>query len=241
MNAHTALLDHDSSASTLRYYGVPNSTAAFWLAALFAFALHGALFWGFPGHSPAQVVPPPDIVKIIDWAIPPVLDPPEPKAPKLNEDPPAVRVPSLTDAPRPVDIKTPFLQKVEPVVPLDKEGVKNTVVSIPIIYRRGPGGDGPTRTYDPAELDRMPEAVTKVSPDYPFELKRSGVGGTVRAGFIVDSRGNVVSLRVISSTNPGFERTTLEALAKWKFRPGLKNGRKVDTRMEQPIEFSAQP
>ncbi len=242
MNHHPVSDVHGLSGSTLRYCGISESPAAFWLAALLALTLHAALFWGFPGHSPVPVVPPPDLVKIIEWPIAPVVDPPEPKVTKLNDEPPAVRVPSLIDVPKPISIETPFLQKAEPLAPLDKDGLKSSVVSIPISYRRdGPGGDAPTRAFDPSELDRVPVPVTKVSPEYPFELKRSGLGGTVRAGFIVDSHGNVIALRVISSTNPGFERATLEALAKWKFRPGLKNGRKVDTRMEQPIEFSTQP
>lgn len=242
MNNNLAISLSGSTDSTLRYYGVTQPTGVFWLAVLVALGLHAALLWGFNRHPFVErIVPPKDIVKIVEWPIPPE-DPPEPKPRELSKEPPAVRVPALTDVPRPVSIDTPFVQKAEPVAPLDKTGLTGAVVSIPISYRRGPTeGDGSIRIFEPSELDRVPEPVTQVSPDYPFELKRSGLSGTVRAGFIVDSHGNVVALQVISSTNPGFERATVEALAKWKFRPGMKNGRKVNTRMEQPIEFNVQP
>jgi outer membrane biosynthesis protein TonB len=29
----------------------------------------------------------------------------------------------------------------------------------------------------------------------------------------------------------------LEAVVKWKFKPGMRNGKKVNTRVEQPIDF----
>lgn len=242
MDNNPAISLSSPTGSTLCYHGVPQPTDAFWLAAVVALALHAALFLGFPGHPFVDWgAPPKPIIKIVEWPILPV-DPPEPKVMKLNEDPPAVRVPSLTDVPRPISIDTPFVQKAEPVAPLDKTGLTGAVVSIPISYRRGPTeGDGSIRIFERSELDRVPEPVSQVSPNYPFELNRSGLGGTVRASFIVDSHGNVVALHVLSSTNPGFERATIEALAKWKFRPGMKNGRKVNTRMEQLIEFNVPP
>jgi protein TonB len=36
----------------------------------------------------------------------------------------------------------------------------------------------------------------------------------------------------------GFERPALEGVVRWKFRPGMKLGRKVNTRVIQPIDFS---
>jgi len=56
-------------------------------------------------------------------------------------------------------------------------------------------------------------------------------------GFIITSRGEVVEAHIISSSHPGFERSALSAIGKWKFRPGMKNGQKVNTRVEQPLTF----
>jgi protein TonB len=241
MNHSPALSLSCPSGSTVRYSGVPQSTGIFWLAASVALALHAALLLCLNDHSDrAKFVPPKPKLVIVEW--PPVVDdPPVAKPRELTDDPPAVRVPALPDIPQPVKVETIFTQLPDPVVPFKGDG-KESLGTIPINYRRGPGDDlGTPGIFKPSELERVPEAVVQAQPDYPSELQRSGIGGTVRVGFIVDSQGRVVSLHVISSTNQGFERATLEALAKWKFRPGLKNGRKVNTRMEQPIEFNTQP
>jgi protein TonB len=242
MNNNPAISLSSPTGSTLCYHGVTQPTGAFWLAVLVALALNAALLWGFPGHPFVdRGAPPKPNIKIVEWPIPPD-DPPEPKPRELSKEPPAVRVPALTDAPRLVSIDTPFVQKAEPVVPLDKTGLTGAVVSIPISYRRGPTeGDGSIRIFDAVRVGSGAGTGLPSFTRYPFELIRSGLGGTVRASFIVDSHGNVVALHVLSSTNPGFERATVEALAKWKFRPGMKKGRKVNTRMEQPIEFNVPP
>ena len=40
------------------------------------------------------------------------------------------------------------------------------------------------------------------------------------------------------STHPAFETSAIEAVSKWTFRPGQKDGRNVPTRMQVPIVFS---
>jgi protein TonB len=42
----------------------------------------------------------------------------------------------------------------------------------------------------------------------------------------------------VKSTNPEFEMAALQAVNKWKFRPGRKGGRAVPTRMQLPISFN---
>jgi len=59
----------------------------------------------------------------------------------------------------------------------------------------------------------------------------------VRVEFIVDTAGYVVNPVIIDSTHPGFNGPALEGVRKWKFRPGMKAGRKVNTRMQVPIVF----
>ncbi len=56
--------------------------------------------------------------------------------------------------------------------------------------------------------------------------------------FIVDADGNVQDARAISSTQPGFETSAVQAVAKWKFTPGQVKGLAVNTRMQVPIAFT---
>jgi len=242
MNHNPAIAFPGSADRSLRYCGVTDKTGAFWLGAVVAIGLHASLFLFLNDHPLKRTVSLPK-PSILTWALPPLIpeDPPEVKPSELSDETPSVRVPSLLDLPSPVTIKTPFTQLLDPATPIKLDGATTTAV-IPVNPGHGPlAGGGQTPTFNPSELERVPEAVSRVSPEYPFELKREGVAGTVRIGFIVDSHGNVVSPYIISSTDRGFERAALEALAKWKFRPGVKFGRKVNTRMEQPIDFNLAP
>lgn len=91
---------------------------------------------------------------------------------------------------------------------------------------------------DFAKLDKIPKARQQIAPRYPFELKRQGVSGECTVQFFVDEKGMVLDPIVVSSTHREFEKPSLDAVAQWRFSPGMKNGRAVATRMQQPIPFN---
>jgi protein TonB len=68
-------------------------------------------------------------------------------------------------------------------------------------------------------------------------LKRDGLTATVVVEFIVDVQGLVVNPAAIESSHHDFEVAALTGVQKWKFRPGVRAGRKVNTRMRVPIVF----
>ena len=55
--------------------------------------------------------------------------------------------------------------------------------------------------------------------------------------FIVDRDGSVRDVKTVSASHPGFEKAATEALEKWKFEPGQKDGKAVKTRLQIPIIF----
>jgi protein TonB len=85
-----------------------------------------------------------------------------------------------------------------------------------------------------------PVPVRMVPPEYPYELKRNGVTGVVTLTFEVDEKGNVVDPKVQKSTNPGFEQPALEAIVKWKFKPGRKDGVPVKMKIGVPLQFNSE-
>lgn len=229
-------------ASTLRYHGVPRSASAIWLSVLISVGLHAIMLLGFNRHAPARVV------AVVEAPAEPMLmmpvpDEPEDKPKELDDseplDTPAVSVPMLADVPTVVTVDNNFVQQLDPTVPLKADGMAGKLVAIPVNIQHGrPDSSNIKNLFNPSELDRVPVPVVQAQPSYPFELKRAGVEGRVRVGFIVDSQGNVILPYIISSTNRDFERPAIEAIQKWKFRPGMKSGRKVNTRVEQPIDFN---
>lgn len=90
---------------------------------------------------------------------------------------------------------------------------------------------------DLAKLDKRPQARAQTPPRYPFELKRQGISGECTVQFIVTSDGQVADAVVISSTHKEFEKPCLDAVMQWRFTPGMKDGRKVTTRMQQAFPF----
>jgi protein TonB len=95
-----------------------------------------------------------------------------------------------------------------------------------------------TEVFDLKNLDQQPVARMRQQPVYPFEMKRQGIGAEVVVEFICDNAGEVRDARVVKSDNHAFDAAALEAIYKWKFRPGKKGGRAVNARMQLPFQFS---
>jgi protein TonB len=101
------------------------------------------------------------------------------------------------------------------------------------------GDDQLDAIFSLSELDQQPRPVVQVAPQYPAQLRKRGVRGTVQVVFIVDQQGRVANPRIEKSTDPAFETPALEAVKKWKFEPGTKAGKRVQFKMRVPITFSA--
>ena len=74
-------------------------------------------------------------------------------------------------------------------------------------------------------------------PSYPFELRKAEFEGAVLAKFIVTAKGDVTNVAVVGATNHVFEEPTLNAIRKWKFAPGTRNGVAVDIPVSQLVTF----
>jgi len=87
------------------------------------------------------------------------------------------------------------------------------------------------------ELDSAAVLVEVVSPTYPAELRAAQVNGMVTIQYVVNEDGTVGDLTVIASDHPAFSAAALEALARWRFRPRIKDGTPVAARMQIDIPF----
>jgi protein TonB len=91
--------------------------------------------------------------------------------------------------------------------------------------------------FDVTELERPPEVVSQVDPSYPPELRKARIEGKVTILFVLDETGRVEDPRVENSSRPEFEKPALEAVRRWRFRPGMRDGQAVRTFMKVPIGF----
>jgi protein TonB len=202
--------------------------------------LHASLLLGFNRHPTEKhrsTSQQDDVIQIEMPTLPP--EPPEKRTDELPPDEDATPVtfapPSLVDIPNIVPNAT-FVQQVEPPPPPGLEQAKG-VVTIPPTRPTG-FGRGLGQIFDLSQLDQIPVARIQQQPIYPYEMRRAGITGEVNIGFIVDVNGDVRDPYVINSTHREFEAPAVQAVGKWKFRPGRRGGRAVNTRMSVPIVFS---
>lgn len=99
-------------------------------------------------------------------------------------------------------------------------------------------GERSRRTALPLnQLDQPPRASIRRAPAYPAALREAGIPGSVVVEFVIDDTGRVAHAQVVRSTHPDFEMPTLAALNQWRFTPGLKGGRQVNTRVTQAFQY----
>lgn len=224
------------------YLGLPKAARIPWIAALVSAGLHMGLLWGGmarPAHRPVVVVRDEATIQLV---MPDIEEDKEAPVEELeSEMDPGVQVPQLPDTPSLVDMTNAFVQPLDMRAALQNNFDASKLTTIPL--KIAPGGPRPGALKDLfnlSQLDHVPEALVQPAPEFPYNLKKEVERAEVVVEFIVDSHGDTRDIRVLSSTHAGFERSAIEGVAKWRFRPGLKTGRKVNTRMMVPIRFFVQ-
>lgn len=214
------------------------------LGLLVAVALHGALCcwgWWFPPEM-AAASPLVEVECTAELAV--CAEPEPPPMPDVARDAPGANAAGGEPAVAPTIVRLELLQSRVGVI------VMRPAWSSPPLG----GGDGGFRVdgnvwrdigrevrmpvFEPAELDRAPVVLSQPLPQYPPALRRTAATGAVLLSFVVDAEGTVRSPRVVESSRPEFCAPALQAVARWKFRPGRKDGRRVATRVEVPIAFA---
>jgi TonB family protein len=94
------------------------------------------------------------------------------------------------------------------------------------------------RVFNLAELDHQPELVQSMNPVYPPELQGTNVYGIVVVHFIISAQGEIIRPEIVSTPHPALGAAVTRALARWRFKAGMKAGRAVSTAMELPVRFN---
>lgn len=208
---------------------------------IISLALHGgALFYdkilGLHFTAPVKEKPPEE--KLIQMEMPPPDEPEKQEVEELKDETTVqnqMAPPTLADIPS-VDVHA-LQQPMAPPPPPGLATDKNAI-SVPVIKPGSQIGKGMSNLFNIADLDQLPQPIARPKPDYPYEMKRAGIAGVVDVEYIIDSNGNVSQVQVIKSTQREFEEPVIRALLKWRYRPGKKGGRVVNTRVSQSIPFT---
>jgi len=82
-----------------------------------------------------------------------------------------------------------------------------------------------------------PSVLFKVDPEYSEEARKAKYSGTVLLSVIVDAEGHARDIHVVKSLGMGLDEKAIEAVQKWKFRPGMKGGVAVNVRAQIEVNF----
>ena len=92
--------------------------------------------------------------------------------------------------------------------------------------------------FDLSDVDQPPQIRVPIEPVYPTEMKRAGIEGRTVVIFIVDETGRVRNPAIESSTNPAFDKPSVDAIRRFAFSPAIRNGEKVKVRVRMPFDFT---
>jgi TonB family protein len=82
-----------------------------------------------------------------------------------------------------------------------------------------------------------PEVVSKVEPEYSEEARKAKYQGEVWLSVVVDEKGIPQDVKVTRKLGLGLDEKAIEAVMKWRFRPGLKDGKPVAVRATIAVSF----
>lgn len=165
-----------------------------------------------------KIAPTPEVVPVPAPALPVALA-------VVDADKAPVAAPVARASAAPVAVETPALPPavVEVVTP-----------PAPTVAKKNNG----VKIYDINQLDQMPRVKSQTRPQYPFELRRKNIRGEAVVDFVVDPDGKVQAAHAVSFTHKDFAAAAVAAVNQWRFKPGVKNGRPVNTHMLVPIVFT---
>jgi TonB family protein len=101
----------------------------------------------------------------------------------------------------------------------------------------GSGGGCCTGIYIPGNGIRPPRALYDPEPDYSEEARKVKLQGSVVLSLVVDATGHPRNVKIARSLGMGLDEKAIEAVEKWKFAPGMKDGYPVATRVEVEVNF----
>ena len=82
-----------------------------------------------------------------------------------------------------------------------------------------------------------PALLYKVEPEYSEEARKAKYQGTVLLYIQVDPSGKAINMRVLHSLGLGLDEKAMEAVKKWKFKPGYKDGKPVTVEAQIEVNF----
>ena len=98
----------------------------------------------------------------------------------------------------------------------------------------GQGRDG-SGVLSSSQLDEKPRLVKRVDPKPSSAMAKTLPQVTITV--FIDAAGNVVRADVTPAVAPTAMKTITEAVLRWKYEPGMRNGQKVGCKVSHKMSF----
>jgi TonB family protein len=98
------------------------------------------------------------------------------------------------------------------------------------------GGEGISTAR---QLDAALEPRVMRAPVYPTALREQGPAGEALIEFFVDQNGDAQLPRIVSATATEFGYAAAQAVATWRFKKPLRDGKPTVVRVQVPVQFAA--
>lgn len=126
--------------------------------------------------------------------------------------------------------------------PTDEERPQSALVSLgqqPVAGgTMAPNGTAPGLPVDVGEFEGEAVPVFRMEPKYPRKAAKSRIEGWVKVEFTITEKGTVTNAKVVDSRpRRTFDRSAVQSIRKWRFKPKVVDGRPVQRKASQVIEF----
>lgn len=92
------------------------------------------------------------------------------------------------------------------------------------VFKIGGGVSSPVPTFKP-------------EPEYSEEARKAKYQGDVLIQLVVDENGNPTAIKVVRPLGLGLDEKAVEAVTKWRFKPGMKDGKPVKVQATIQVTF----
>ncbi|MEM9081502.1 MAG: TonB family protein [Verrucomicrobiota bacterium] len=150
---------------------------------------------------------------------------------EVEDEPPP---PEDEEEPEPELVLEPETMEI-PDLPIDiASGVGGTAIQLNPNFEIADDPDA----FGANDIDTPPRPTTKIPPRYPKDLLKKKIEGRVIVLVTVDERGVVANATVKETSGfRAMDKAAVNAVKRWKFKPGIKGGRKAMMTARIPFNF----
>lgn len=217
-----------------------------WFPITLVVALHASIFAWLLQSNPLKKTTPPEVMEIMFFT-------PQEAAPEAPSEPLPVPPPPPQVKPEPPKVEKKVEKKVErpPVIDTPSPVVAEEPVVVPT-----PEPAPPQPQPQPQPKVETPKPVAQPSakptapmvdashrgnrkPNYPAVSRRLGEEGVVMVRVLVKADGTAGDVRLEQSSGfPRLDQSAVDAVKRWKFKPGMRGTTPVDEWFSIPVEFN---